>query len=45
MPVNERVMSLGVEDLGYLGFFGVTGVVSLWVPGKVSLWVNGKCFF
>ena len=52
MPVDEILMSLGVEYLGVIGIFGVTyvialgfhGVDALGVPGKVDLWVPSKVF-
>ena len=45
MPVDERLMSIGVEDLGVIGVLGVTSVVALGVPGKVALWIPGKFVF
>ena len=36
------LMSLGDEDLGIVGVFGFTGVVTLGVPRKVVLGVTGK---
>ena len=41
MPGGEIVMSLGVQDLGFLVVWVVTSVVSLGVPGVVFLSVTG----
>ena len=37
MHCEKRLIYIGVEDLGVLGIFGVTGVIAVWVPGKVAL--------
>ena len=49
----KGLVSLGVEDLGFPGIFGVPDVfalgvhscVALGVNGKVALWVPGKVLF
>ena len=45
MPSYERLMYLGVEELGVIGVLGVSGVVALMVPDKVPLWFPGKVLF
>ena len=53
MTVDERLMPLGVENLGVIVMFGFPGAVSLGVkgvvyirvPSKVALWVPGKISF
>ena len=45
MPGGEKLMSLGVEDLGVLGVFGVPGAVDLGVPGKFPFGLLVKVVF
>ena len=53
MPGDKRLISLGVEDHGVLGIFGVPGVIdlefrgvfALEVPVKADLWVPVKVVF
>ena len=53
MPGDERLTSIGVEDLGVIGIFvflsvvalGIPGVNFIGLPGKLSCWIPGKVVF